>query len=96
VAKSNFIIASFASLKNSDLFFLSLSVLLLFFVCETKNKNNKQHKQLSLGEWFMKYALKDSKGTGAGYEDDLKNNQYKPKGNLTASVGGSFKGANDV
>jgi|TARA_B100000482_G_scaffold185198_1_gene161673 hypothetical protein len=44
----------------------------------------------------MKYALKDSKGTGAGYEDDLKNNQYKPKGNLTASVGGSFKGANDV
>ena len=51
---------------------------------------------MPLGEWFMKYALKDSKDTGAGYEDDLKNNQYKPKGNLTTSDGGSFKGANDV
>jgi len=59
-------------------------------------KGKKKGEKLSLGEWFMKYALKDSKGTGAGYEDDLKNNQYKPKGNLTASVGGSFKGANDV
>ena len=49
---------------------------------------------MPLGEWFMKYALKDSKDTGAGYEDDLKNNQYKPKGNLTTSVGGSLKGAN--
>jgi len=44
----------------------------------------------------MKYVLKDSKATGAGYEDDIKNNQYKPKGNLSISVGGSFKGAKDV
>ena len=46
--------------------------------------------------WVMKITLKDSKETGAGYEDDLKNNQYKPTGNLSASVGGSFTGANDI
>jgi hypothetical protein len=43
VAKSNFIIASFASLKNSDLFFLSLSLCCyysLFAKQKTKTTNN--------------------------------------------------------
>jgi hypothetical protein len=39
----------------------------------------------------MDKAVRDSADIGAGYEDDLKSGQYKPKGGLNISEGGSFK-----
>ena len=35
--------------------------------------------------------MRDSGAIGAGYEDDLKSGQYKPKGGLNITEGGSFK-----
>ncbi|ABO95916.1 predicted protein [Ostreococcus lucimarinus CCE9901] len=42
-------------------------------------------------DWLLEKSVRDSGVIGAGYEDDLKSGQYKPKGGLNISEGGSFK-----
>ena len=38
---------------------------------------------------MLEKSVRDSGVIGAGYEDDLKSGQYKPKGGLNISEGGS-------
>lgn len=59
---------------------------MLFFLCFSQPGQKK-----TFFEWFMDKAVRDSSDIGAGYEDDLKSGQYKPKGGLNISEGGSFK-----
>jgi hypothetical protein len=40
---------------------------------------------------LLEKSVRDSSVIGAGYEDDLKSGQYKPKGGLNIAEGGSFK-----
>ena len=42
-------------------------------------------------DWLLEKSCRDSSEIGAGYEDDLKNGAFKPKGGLDISEGGSFK-----
>lgn len=42
-------------------------------------------------DWLLDKSVRDSSVIGAGYEDTLKNGQYKPKGGLNIAEGGSFK-----
>jgi len=56
-----------------------------------KKNTQKPGQKKTFFEWFMDKAVRDSADIGAGYEDDLKSGQYKPKGGLNISEGGSFK-----
>ena len=58
----------------------------------TRRRSRAQPGQKkSFLDWLLEKSVRDSSVIGAGYEDDLKSGQYKPKGGLNISEGGSFK-----
>ncbi|CEF97753.1 unnamed product [Ostreococcus tauri] len=56
-----------------------------------KKRASQPGQKKSFLDWLLEKSVRDSSVIGAGYEDDLKSGQYKPKGGLNISEGGSFK-----